>query len=63
MIVCSVIESLTHYGKDRKHLQRVAGDILAIEKLGEILIQLQTSNMLSEAFDVEMNGTSEKTTL
>jgi hypothetical protein len=40
MTVCSVIESLSHNGKDRKHLQRIAGDILAVEKLGDLLLQL-----------------------
>jgi hypothetical protein len=40
MIVCSVIETLSYNGKDKKNLQKLAGDILAVEKLGELLIQL-----------------------
>ena len=38
LIVCSVIETLSHNGKDRKHLQKLAGDILAVEKLGDMLL-------------------------
>jgi len=34
------------------HLQKIAGDILAVEKLAEILTSIKTS----EAFDVDMTS-------
>jgi hypothetical protein len=50
-LICSVIEELSQSGgRDKAHLQKVAGDIMAIDKLGNILMSMRTS----EVFDSEM---------
>ena len=47
-----MIETLSQEAKDKKYLQKVAGDVLAIDKLGEILISMKSS----EVFDVDMTA-------
>ena len=60
MEICDIIQNIASDSKDRRHLQKVAGDIQAIEKICDILITLKKvgtgSGPLEEQFDVEMNG-------
>ena len=45
--ICGIISSIALVSKDKRHLQKVAGDIQAIEKISELLLSLKSS----EQFD------------
>lgn len=40
--VCKIIRSISKNTKDRKYLQKVASDIMAIEKLCDIIVSGKT---------------------
>ena len=42
--VCKIIRSLAKNTKNRKHLQKVASDILAIDKLSDIIVNDKALN-------------------
>lgn len=61
--ICRIIRSIAKNTKDRKYLQKVASDILAIEKLCDVVISGKTLNVpdFDEQFDIEMDGSGNGT--
>ncbi|CDW81757.1 armadillo repeat-containing protein [Stylonychia lemnae] len=49
--ICKIMRDLAKKSKERKHLQKVAGDILAIEKLTDLILTCKKAS--EEAFDVD----------
>lgn len=56
--VCKIIRSLAKNSRNRKHLQKVAGDIQAIEKLSDLVVNSK-SGSIDELFDVNMTSGDE----
>ncbi len=56
--LCKIIEQLSQSGKDRRALQKVAGDIMAVEKLAKVIVGYKKS---SEE-DSEMSACGEDVT-
>lgn len=42
--LCKIIEQLSQSGKDRRALQKVAGDIMAVERLAKVMVAYKKSS-------------------
>lgn len=49
--MCKVIKQICEDAKDRRYLQKIAGDVQAIEKLIDILLDVKVFNA-----DIDANG-------
>lgn len=57
--ICKIIRSIAKNTKDRKYLQKVASDIMAIEKLCDVIVSGKTIHSF-DLDDIEMdNGLDE----